>query len=243
MAYELIFDQDETYDDPWKIAADNDINVLSHLDWHAGYVDDEGNLVAALFAGVSGDEYEFDIVVAPEARRQGLAGELMDLAIENYEELLEPFPDLMFDLDVVNPIAREMLEARGFKVVGGTPDRPRMSRNPGGWEDELADVGAEVEGGSVWLYHATTPRAAQSIVREGVLRTPKGAPDTYGVYGTTSLRAAREDSRGGAVVRFLVPLEDIEFEDYFPGRELWAQIDTRRGVYRPQKIGIADPLE
>lgn len=121
---------DDIEEDPWEFAADQGVRVLSHLDWHSGYVDDDGRLVAALFTGVSGDEYEFDIVVAPSHRRQGLASELMDAAIANYEELLEPSPDLVFSLDVINPISRKMLEKRGFRVVGGTEERPLMARNP-----------------------------------------------------------------------------------------------------------------
>ena len=113
-----------------------------------------------------------------------------------------------------------------------------MRRNPAdfGWDEELADVKAELEGESVWLYHATTPAIAKRIVDSGVLRIPPGANDSYGVYGTTSADEARADNRGGAVVRFLVPLRDVEFEDYFPGLSLWAQIETRRGSYRPTKI-------
>jgi GNAT superfamily N-acetyltransferase len=125
----LTFDMDEIEEDPWRFAADQGVHVLSHLEWYAGFVDDEG-IVAALFVGVSGDDYEFDIAVAPRARQQGLASKLMDLAIENYEELREPFPDLVFSLDVINPVSRQMLEQRGFTVVGGTNDRPLMSRNP-----------------------------------------------------------------------------------------------------------------
>jgi len=105
-----------------------------------------------------------------------------------------------------------------------------------GWEEELADVGAELQGNAVWLYHATTPEIAQKILEEKVLRRPSKTPDSYGVYGTTSKREALSDNRGGAVVRFLVPLRDIDFEDHFPGSALWAQIATRRGVYRPMKI-------
>ena len=125
----LVFDMDEFEDDPWVFARDNGVSVLSHLDFLAGYEDDQG-LAAVLFSGVSGDEYEFDIAVAPRARRQGLANELMDIAIENYETLLEPFPDLVFSLDVINHVTKRMLEKRGFRVVGGTDGRPLMTRNP-----------------------------------------------------------------------------------------------------------------
>jgi len=151
---ELIFDMDEVTEDPWTFADDNGVRVLSHLDWLAGYADSRG-LAAVLFTGISGDEYEFDIAVAPRARRQGLASKLMDLAIENYEDMLEPFPDLVFSLDVINPVSRRMLEQRGFKVVGGTPDRPLMSRNPVDLpQDTWVEAGPEeldqLESRSLW---------------------------------------------------------------------------------------------
>jgi len=130
-------DGDEIDEDPWEFASEQGVNVLSHLDFYGGYVNDDGELIGVLFTGISGDDYEFDLAIRPDYRRQGLASELMDIAISDYEEHLEWNPDLVFSLDVISPISRKMLEKRGFRVVGGTPDRPMMTRNPPGMNKDI----------------------------------------------------------------------------------------------------------
>lgn len=103
------------------------------------------------------------------------------------------------------------------------------------WEDELRDVGAEVRGGMITLYHGTSLAKAVALVSEGVLRAPPGTSDTYGVYASTSCADA-EAQGGSAVVKFTANLSDVEFEDYFPGRALWANIRTKRGVFKPVSV-------
>jgi len=117
--------------DPWKLAQKAGINILSHMDFVAGY-EAGGKLVAALFdSSDSGDQecYAFDIVVDPDGwQRRGLGGKLMDIAISQYDDLVEPFPDIQFCLDAVNPHAVRMLKQRGFVETGREQGHTLMTR-------------------------------------------------------------------------------------------------------------------
>jgi len=97
------------------------------------------------------------------------------------------------------------------------------------WTEELEDVGAELtDEGRLVLYHATDPDVARSIIREGAFRP---GPDRS-VYAAT----CPQTEYGSSVVAFEVDPEDVEiFEDYFPGKVLWADIPAKDG-YRPTKL-------
>tara|TARA_R110000824_G_scaffold44959_14_gene130486 strand:+ start:537 stop:1526 length:990 start_codon:yes stop_codon:yes gene_type:complete len=124
----------EPTSDPWAVADAAGINILSHMDFVVGYESDDV-LVAALFdSAESGDDecYSFDIAVLPNWQKKGLGNLLMDLAIDKYDELTEPFPDIRFCLDAVNPTAAAMLKKRGFHETGRSGNHTLMSRNPPG---------------------------------------------------------------------------------------------------------------
>lgn len=117
----------ETEHDPWVLAKRVGIGIDSTKDFKAGFETDD-QLVAALFTAADGECYAFDIVVAPEHQGSGLGSKLMDLAIADYEELREPFPDMRFCLDAVNPQAVSMLQARGFEVERTLGDHTYLTR-------------------------------------------------------------------------------------------------------------------
>ena len=121
---------DDLEGDPWAFAAAQGVNVLSNFDFYMGYVNHENKIVGALFTAYDSDSYQFDIVVHPDYRGQGLGSEMMDMAIDQFEDLQEPFPDIEFYLDAINPISVAMLKKRGFRVVDQGADRVIMTRNP-----------------------------------------------------------------------------------------------------------------
>jgi 2'-5' RNA ligase/ribosomal protein S18 acetylase RimI-like enzyme len=113
--------------DPWKIADQAGINILSGKDFKAGLAVG-GELVAVLFDEVSGDCYSFDVAVRPDKQKQGLGAKLMDYAIDEYDSLQEAFDGLKFCLDAVNPHAIRMLKRRGFVETGRERGHTFMSR-------------------------------------------------------------------------------------------------------------------
>jgi len=103
------------------------------------------------------------------------------------------------------------------------------------WQEEFESIGGKITKGKVWLYHATTREKAESILREGVLRDPEGAPDSYGAYLSSSESVAN-DYGDGTLVRVLVKASDLVPDDVFPGRRMDFLIKTRNGIYRPLDI-------
>jgi len=107
------------------------------------------------------------------------------------------------------------------------------------WADELESVGGKIDDdGTVLLYHATTKETAAKILKDGVLRRPSDAPDSYGVYFSSSPTVA-EDYGDGTIIPVRVRAVDISPDDVFPGKRLDFSAQTRRGIYKPVAVGDA----
>ena len=82
-----------------------------------------GGIVAgALFTGWRREEFSFDVIVSPQFQRQGVATQLIDAAISEFNQGGEAFPDAHIKADVVNPYLVPLLQRRGFVMkqqVGG----------------------------------------------------------------------------------------------------------------------------
>lgn len=120
--------------------------------------------------------------------------------------------------------------------AGKRERRPTRSIRPI-WAEEFESVGGRIDpDGTVLLYHATTRERADEIRRDGVLRRPADAPDSYGVYVSSSTSVGG-DYGDGTVVPVRVRVEDITPDDVFPGRRLDFRAPTIRGIYRPVAVG------
>jgi hypothetical protein len=106
------------------------------------------------------------------------------------------------------------------------------------WYEEFLDAGHRAaRDGTVVLFHATTAAKARKIVKEGVLRRPPDAPDSYGVYFSTSPDVANEYGDGTLVV-LRAPVEDLNISDAFPSGRMDFYAKTFRGVYRPIAMAV-----
>ena len=104
------------------------------------------------------------------------------------------------------------------------------------WADEYKEIGGTIrEDGTVMLYHATTKENAAKIKSSGELLRPADAPDSYGVYFSSS-KAAAKDYGDGTIVPVRVKVEDLHLDDAFPGRRLDFTARTKAGKYRPVKV-------
>jgi len=127
---------------------------------------------------------------------------------------------------------RKAARERGLEE---NPRRARPYRRPE-WADEFEAVGHQIErDGTIIVYHATTADKAQKILKEGVLRRPASAPDSYGVYFSTSPDVA-ENYGDGTLVQLRVKVEDLHFDDVFPNGRMDFSARTHGGVYRPVEI-------
>jgi len=93
------------------------------------------------------------------------------------------------------------------------------------------------DNGTVDLYHATTKERAIQILKEGVMKTAKDAPDSYGVYFSTSKKVA-ESYGDGTVIKARVKFNALQLDDAFPGSSrMDFKIETKGGVFKPEEIG------
>ena len=113
--------------DPWILANESGIYISRDKDFKAGHVS-EGGYVSALFDAYNRECYSFDVVVSKGWRRRGLASVLLDVAIEEYDMLLEPFPEMKFCVEVVSPVMEKMLKRRGFVIDERRGSSVYMSR-------------------------------------------------------------------------------------------------------------------
>lgn len=110
--------------------------------------------------------------------------------------------------------------------------RKRRYRRPD-WADEFEAAGHKIDpDGTIIVYHATTAAKARKIIEEGVLRRPADAPDSYGVYFSTSPEVA-ENYGDGTLVMLRVNVEDLKYDDWFPSGRMDFHARTYRGVYVP----------
>ena len=102
-------------DEALQVAKRSGINILSDKELTAATIE-KGKVTAALFTGLSGDVYSFDVAVDPTHQGKGLGSQLLDLGIREFDNYREMGASMK--IDVVNPLVIEMLKRRGFSVTG-----------------------------------------------------------------------------------------------------------------------------
>jgi ribosomal protein S18 acetylase RimI-like enzyme len=108
--------------DAYKLARSLDIRVLNSHSFIGGFVDENNQVVAALFEPTDfQDCYSFDVVVHPAHQKKGLGSQLVDSAIKDFEVLQSFANDLgVSDFDycihVVSFEMKSILESKGFYV-------------------------------------------------------------------------------------------------------------------------------
>lgn len=127
--YQIIFEEPYDIDiqNPYDLARDCGIYVSSNKSFYAGIVEGEPlqeTLVGAVFTSNNSNEsYSFDVVVHPSHRRKGYGRLLTEMALENYEDLREIFPDMELHVEAINPIMAKILKRQGLTVKRRLRDR------------------------------------------------------------------------------------------------------------------------
>jgi len=127
MQYKTITPEDfdfEAHKQADKLARDCDLYVLSYFGLHT-VVLEQNNVIAALWIGTSGNDYEFVICVQDQHRRQGICSKLSKTAIQEYKEAYEE-AGMHMRLEVVNKHLVDMLIREGFVVKEELHDRTIM---------------------------------------------------------------------------------------------------------------------
>lgn len=111
----------EEHFDPWGVPTKVRLGVSYRKRFLAGHIYQEqsGDLpyfVSAVFVSDGDDCFSFDVAVLPEHRRKGLASQLVDEAIAEYDFVNEYDDDMPYCIHVVNANMKDLLEKKGFSV-------------------------------------------------------------------------------------------------------------------------------
>ncbi|MGA0844824.1 MAG: GNAT family N-acetyltransferase, partial [Arenicellales bacterium] len=104
------------------------INILRGKEVAAVTRGDNGEINGILYTELTGNEFSFDIIVAPEAQGQGIGSALIDAGISEGDTQTEFGEFGKIKLDVVNPNMVAPLERRGFVVVEEVTGHTLMER-------------------------------------------------------------------------------------------------------------------
>ena len=113
-----LFGLDIVNDDPWALANQVGITILSDKNLLASYVDydfqgsGDGVVVAAVFDSYDQEYYSFDTVVDKRYQSTGLGSSLIDIAMGTFQDLQEAYPGMKLKLDVVNAKFTRFLERK-----------------------------------------------------------------------------------------------------------------------------------
>ena len=103
---------------PWDIAYAAGIGIIGNKEFHAGHMLN-GQLVSVLYVAPPYDDcFSFDVAVLPKYQAKGLGAELVDVAMDVFEDYYEYSDEdgFKYCVDVVNPHMKSLLERKGFHV-------------------------------------------------------------------------------------------------------------------------------
>jgi ribosomal protein S18 acetylase RimI-like enzyme len=90
----------------------------NELSFVAVDLNDNNKVYGAIYSGVSGNTYSFDLEVSPEAQGMGVASNLINEVMEQYEEYKEAYGDeLKMQVHVINEVLVNHLIKKGFEIV------------------------------------------------------------------------------------------------------------------------------
>jgi len=90
----------------------------NELSFVAVDLNDNNKVYGAIYSGVSGNVFSFDLEVSPEAQGMGVASSLINEVMEQYERYKEAYGDeLKMQVHVINKVLVNHLIKKGFKIV------------------------------------------------------------------------------------------------------------------------------
>ena len=103
-----------------RIAKEVGINAYHLRDNTLSQVALEGDKVAgALWTNISANLFSFDIVVSKDHQKKGIGAKLVDAAIREFNEMKDAYPDLKYQVQVVNESMTRILRKKGFVFAYG----------------------------------------------------------------------------------------------------------------------------
>ena len=101
------------YDDLNRIEKESEISILSDKELNTLAIKND-KVVGALYTGMTGNKYSFDIIVDKNFRNQGIGDKLFKFGMEEFKQLPDGY---VLRLDVVNPHWVEHHKKYGLKIL------------------------------------------------------------------------------------------------------------------------------
>lgn len=201
----------------YQLVAHNDVDVF-------GFVS---------YTVFEGDVHIDFIEVDEKVRRRGIGTRLIS-------RLEEENPDSKINWGYTSregDALKESIERRRNPLKG--PGRRRYYRTPD-WAEEFVEQGHHIDrDGTIVVYHATTAQKAAQILKDKILKSPLDAPDSYGVYFSTSPDVA-ENYGDGTLVALRVRVEDLFYDDVFPSGRIDFHAKTFGNRYHPVAVSAVE---
>lgn len=160
-----LLDLDIVNNDPWALAQREGVTILSDKELLASAVDtDEGIVVGAVFNAVTPEHYSFDTVVDHRYQHQGLGKQLIEIAMDEFENIKEAYPEIKLNLEIINPdIIPHLKSQYGLEILEEIPGRTFMGTN------HLAKAMLMLaQRATTYLYHVTYLGDIPSIQDSGL---------------------------------------------------------------------------
>ena len=110
-------DPEEVAQDPWALAREQGIYILSNREFSAALVDDDDNLIGALFTAFDGETFTFDVVVDPRFAGKGAGTKLAEYALDLFREIEDIEEEARLVVDVVSPQMARILQRLGLRQI------------------------------------------------------------------------------------------------------------------------------
>jgi len=79
----------------------------------------DGKVAGALWTNISANLFSFDIVVSKDHQKKGIGAKLVDAAVREFNEMKDAYPDLKYQVQVVNESMTRILRKKGFIFAYG----------------------------------------------------------------------------------------------------------------------------
>ena len=105
------------YEQAWNLVKDSNINILRNKEL-TSVATINNKVVASLFTSWdSNGVFSFDVIVSPKWQRQGIASQLIDDALSEFNMNSEYYDEPKIEVDVVNPNLINHFKKRGFEII------------------------------------------------------------------------------------------------------------------------------
>ena len=105
------------YEQAWDLVKDSNINILRNKEL-TSVATINNKVIASLFTSWDSDgTFSFDVIVSPKWQKRGIASQLIDGALNEFNMNSEYYDEPKIEVDIVNPNLINHFKKRGFEII------------------------------------------------------------------------------------------------------------------------------